>query len=1084
MWLIKLSIRNPYLVAAFVLMIAILGGLSLAAIPIDILPVFKAPAVQVLTYYPGMSAASIEKTITNRLERWVNQAPGARSVESRSVPGVSVVNVYFRDDVNPNQALTLTNSLALGALPNLPPNTLPPVALPFDATGTLPVGLLTVTNLSMNDARQKDIARINVRNMLGAVPGCNSPVVVGGQDRSVMVYLDPARLEARKLVPLDVVKALQRGNLMVTPGTAYFGREQVLLGSNAMVETVKDLNEFPITIGGRADVLLRDVGQAEDAAAIQTSRVRIDDRNEVFVPIYRQSGSSSLGVVNGVRENLPAMEERLPPGTKLELVMDQTAAVRTALAGLAHEGLVGMVLVAAMILLFLGDWRMTLIAMVSIPLALLGAVIGLHATDNTINTMTLAGLALAIGPLVDDAIVELENNHRNYRLGKTRIRAALDGCAEVLIPVLVATCTTVIVLAPLAFMPGIAGFLFRPLTLAVGFAMFTSFLLSRTFVPMMCAKFLPDAHRPMSARVTPAVPFEGQGDAPGDPWFQRLVRRLTGWYVARLDWCLTHPALVLAAVSLLFLASLTLLGHIGREFFPQVDAGQITLKVRAPSNLRLDATESRVIQVEQFLKAAIPAGERDMIVSEIGLNPDWSAAYTQNAGQQDAIIRVQLNERRSRTSQDYAIELRRKFAARPEFNDLRVDWNTGGMISTALNYGASSPIDCEIEGGTVEQSFAAARRVRDLLGPIPGAVDVRVLQRNDAPYLVLDVDRLKAAQLGLTTEDVMLQLVVALNSSVSVSRNFWIDAQSGNQYYVGVQYPEDAGRRLEDVLRLPVSSTAQPKTVTLGSMVTPRRNNGDVEVHHSGLKRVTNVLINIETHDLAGVFRDIRQRLGAVELPAGMRITLKGEFERMNDAFRRLVLGLALAAVLVYLLLVTLFRSWSGPAVIMITVPLGFIGVLWMLFLSGTTLNVQSLMGVIFLVGIAVNNGVLLVDGANQRRLAGVGRAAAMRESATRRFRPIMMTFLATVLALTPMALGTGHGNEANISLARAVVGGLFSSTILTLLLVPVLYTLLVRRVPSPTDLEEDFTEATVAGAASDQSCPALANPATREAQT
>jgi len=423
MWLIKASLRNPYMVAAFVFIITILGSLALLNIPIDILPVFKAPAVQVLTYYPGMPASSIEKTITNRIERWVNQAPGAKLVESRSVPGVSVVKVYFRDDIDPNEALTLTNSLALGALPNLPPNTLPPVALPFDATGTLPVGILTVSNPFLDDARQKDVARIQVRNMLGAVPGCISPVVVGGRDRSVMVYLDPAKMEARNMAPLDVVAALRKGNLMVTPGTAYFGSDQLLLDSNAMAENVEDFNDFPLTFGGLSNVLLRDVGRAEDASAIQTSRVRIDDRNEVFVPIYRQRGSSSLKVVDGVRELIPSMEERLPKGTKLELVMDQTVIVRSALSSLVEEGISGAILISIMILLFLGNWRMTLIATLSIPLSLLGAVLGLYITGNTINAMTLAGLALAIGPLVDDAIVELENNHRNYQMGKSRVRA-------------------------------------------------------------------------------------------------------------------------------------------------------------------------------------------------------------------------------------------------------------------------------------------------------------------------------------------------------------------------------------------------------------------------------------------------------------------------------------------------------------------------------------------------------------------------------------------------------------------------------------------------------------------------------------
>ena len=1047
MWLIRASLRNPHMVAAFVLMILIVGGLCLVSIAIDILPVFKAPAVQVLTYYPGMPAATIEKTITNRIERWVNQAPGARLVESRSVPGVSVVKVYFRDDIDPNEALTLVNSLALGALPNLPPNTLPPVALPFDATGTLPVGILTVSNPFMDDARQKDVARIQVRNMLGAVPGAIAPVVVGGRDRSVMVYLDPAKMDARNLAPTDVVSALRRGNLMVTPGTAYFGGEQLLLDSNSMVEKVEELNDLPLSLGSQTNLYLRDVGRAEDASAIQTSRVRINGGNEVFVPVYRQRGSSSLAVVDQTRANIPSMEERLPKGTKLDLVMDQTVSVRSALWSLLEEGTTGALLVSLMILLFLGNWRMTLIATLSIPLALLGAVTGLYATGNTINAMTLAGLALAVGPLVDDAIVELENNHRNYHLGKSRVRAALDGCAEVMVPVLVATCTTVIVLAPLSLLPGMGGFLFRPLTLAVGFAMLTSFLLSRTLVPTLCAYFLPDDHG-RGENHTPQKP-EGLFDRLTG-FFQRGLDRLTAMYLRLLEECLARRGWVIIALLALFALSLTLLGRIGREFFPQVDAGQITLRLRAPSNLRLDSTEARVKEVEAFIQDTIPASDREMIVSEIGLNPDWSAAYTTNSGQQDAIIRVQLSRKRSHSAQEYANLLRRGFNANPAFNDLRADFDTGGMISTALNMGASSPIDIEVEGGTQEQSASLARAIRDLVSPLPGTADVRVQQRDDAPYLVLDVDRQKAAELGLSTEDVILQVVVALNSSVSVQRNFWVDSQTGNQYFVGVQYPEDVDRRLEDVLGLPVKGASQPTAVNLGTVVTPRRKSGAVEVNHAGLRRVSNVLVNTDGVDIGTLAAGVKARLAGLTLPEGMRVRLKGEFERMNESFRMLALGLALAASLVYLLQVTLFRSWIGPCVIMFTVPLGFIGVLWMLYLTGTTLNTQSLMGVIFLVGIAVNNGVLLVEFANRLRLEGKGAVEAIRLAAATRFRPILMTFLATVLALAPMAIGTGRGNEANVPLARAVVGGLISSTTLTLLLVPVLYTLLIRKNIAP----------------------------------
>jgi multidrug efflux pump subunit AcrB len=1060
MWLIKASLQNPYMVATLVLLIAALGVLAVWNIPVDILPVFKAPAVQVLTYFQGMPASSVEKTITNRVERWVNQAPGAARVESKSVVGVSTVRIYFRDDVDPNAALTMTNSLALGTLPTLPPNTLPPVVLPFDPTGTMPLGILTVSNPGLDEARVKDLARIDVRNMLGGVPGCVAPVVVGGQDRTVMIYLRQKDLQARNLSPLDVVQALRRGNLMVSPGTAYFGESQLLLDTNVMVSNVQELNDLPIRIKPGDSVYLRDVGEARDSSSIQTSRVRIDGRREVYVPIYRQQKASSLDVAEGVKRHIRFMEERLPPGTKLEFVMDQSVYVREAILSLLHEGIIGACLVSVMILVFLGDWRMTLIASLSIPLSILGSVIGLYAFGQTINAMTLGGLALAIGPLVDDAIVGLENTHRHRHLGKSRLRAAYDGAAEVMVPVLVATLTTNIVLAPIALMPGMGGFLFRPLALAVTFAMATSFLLTRTFVPMMCAKFLPE--------VPGHGGHEGDGHAAGhgpaggfgrvhrhlDRFFAGLARR----YEGLLGLALRHRLLVLSAVAALFVGSLALALGIGREFFPQVDAGQITVYVRTPSSTRLDAAETRLVEVEHALEETIPADEREMVVTELGLDPDWSAAYTANSGQQDAVVRVQLNERRTRSAQEYAARIRELFEADSRFADLRFSFDTGGMVSTALNYGASSPIDIQIQGGTATQAFDLAKEIRARVADVPGAADVRVLQRLDAPYLIIEVDRKKAADQGLSAEDVILQVVAAMNSSVSINRNFWIDTKTGNQYFVAAQYPEDPNARLEDVLNVPATGANQGSGVTLASLVNVRRSTGAVEVNHESLYRTFDVMVNTEGRDIAGVARDIELRLQGLKVPEGMRFHLAGEYARMNESAGHLAWGLGLAALLVYLLLVGLFRSWVGPFIIMFTVPLGVIGVLGMLYLTDTRLNVQSEMGVIFLVGIAVNNGVLLVDFANKQRRLGAPVAKAITTAAAIRFRPILMTFLATFLDLIPMAIGMGRGSEANIPLARAVVGGLLTSTCLTLFVLPVLYTLLLRDpLPPEPDLEKEL---------------------------
>jgi multidrug efflux pump subunit AcrB len=1054
MWLIKSSIRNPYMVATIVFMLIVLGTLSILRIPIDILPVFKAPAVQVITYYQGMPAASIEKTITNRIERWVNQAPGAGRVESKSIPGVSIVRVYFRDDIDPTAALTMTNQLALGTMPTLPPNTLPPVVLPFDPTATMPLGVLTVENKYLDEANVKDVARIQVRNFLGAVPGCVAPVTVGGKDRTVLLYLDPKKLEARHLSMLDVVAALKDGNMMVTPGVAYFGDNQLLLDSNMMADNVQELNDLPVRSEPGNNVYLRDIGRVEDSYAIQTSRVRINGSRQVYVPIYRQQGASSLAVANGVKARLKYIQDRCPPGTELKFVMDQSIFVKEAIGSLIEEGLVGAALVSVMILVFLGSWRMTLIASMSIPLAILGAVICLFVFGHTINAMTLGGLALAIGPLVDDAIVELENNHRNYALGKTRIRAALDGCAEVMVPVLVATCTTNIVLAPLALMPGMGGFLFRPLALSVTFAMVSSFLLSRTFVPMMCAKFLPDDNRKRLAAAHTNGAVGAEHDAPAD-FFTRLHHRIEGAidaanrsYTRQLELALRHRFKVLGFVGVLILAAAVLSVRIGREFFPQVDAGQITVFLRGPSNLRLDASEKRVEQVEDLIRHTIPRDELDMIVGEMGVDPDWSAAYTDNSGQQDTVIRIQLTEKRTKSAQEYAAQLRTAIAADPALADLRVTFNTGGMISTALNNGAATPLDIQIEGGKREDAARVAREVRDRVRGIAGVADTRVLQRLDAPYLMIDVDRPKAQAAGLSPKEVIDQVVAALNSSISIDRNFWIDVKSGNQYFVAVQYPENPAMRFEDLLNIEATGKGQATPVKLSTLATFRRVSGAVEISHVALMPVFNVQVNTEGRDIAGVATDAESAIADVraKLPPGMFITFRGEFERMNESARNLMSGLVLAIVLVYLLQVALFRSWLSPFIIMFTVPLGLIGVVFILYLTNTTLNVQSEMGAIFLVGIEVNTGVLIVEFANKQRKLGLSPRDAVVKAASLRFRPIIMTFLACFIDLLPMAIGMGgRGSEANIPLARAVVGGLLCSTLLSRFVLPVLYTLLVR---------------------------------------
>jgi multidrug efflux pump subunit AcrB len=1064
MGLIKLALGNIYGVIVFALFIAILGSMALLAIPVDILPSFKIPAVQVMTFYGGMPAQSTERTITDRVERWVNQAPGIQTVESRSLSGVSVVRAIFQEGTDPTAALTLSSTLAAATQQTLPTGTLPPIVQPFDPTGTIPLGIITVSNSQMAEQQVKDLARVDIRNRLGSVRGCLAPVVLGGKDRQVMIYLNKQALEARNLSPVDVVRAIDQGNLLAIPGTAYIGDSQIAIDSNAMARTVAELDLLPIVFEDDRRILLRDIAHAEDDAVIQKSRVRVNGRAQVMIPIYRQQGSSSLDVAAKTKEALAEIESELQAderyqGTQLEFVNDQTAYVTTAIDSLVHEGIIGAILVSLMILIFLGDWRMTIIATLALPLAILTSIIGLFATGNTINVMTLGGLFLAIGPLVDNAIVVLENIHRHMGMGKSAFKASLDATSELTLPVIVATLALIIVLCPVALTPGVGGFLFKPLTLAVAFAMIGSFILSWTFVPALCSKMLrghgqhghghAEEHRREHPVVAEPVGFFGAIYQRIDAGIQWLTRR----YAALLLWSLQRRFLVLGGIGGLFIGSLALFPLIGQEFFPAVDAGQITIQVRAPSHLRLDATERRLIDVEAAILqdsehpelGGIPKPELQMLVSEIGLNNDWSAAYSQNAGQQDSIIRLQLTPERSKSAQEYAIDLRKKLTGDPRFADLEFSFDTGGMVSAALNFGASSPIDIQITGGSSEQKFELARKVREIARHVRGATDVRVLQRNDAPFVTIEVDRDKASTIGLSTRDVMLQVVTAMNSSLALTRNFWIDPKSGNQYFVTVQYPDDPSFRIDDLKNVFATGTNQKLPVRLGTLVHIRESTQAVEFNHANLKRIVDVMVNTENRDIGGVAADLKEKLKDLPVPKGMKIELRGEYARMTESAQSLGVGLALASVLVYLLMVPLMRSFVMPTIIMVAVPLGLIGVLTILWATKTTLNVQSEMGVIFLVGIVVSQGVLLIDFANQLRKHGKTAREAITEAAITRFRPILMTFLATFLDLLPMALGLGRGSESLTPLARAVVGGLVTSTALTLLVVPILFTLLIR---------------------------------------
>jgi multidrug efflux pump subunit AcrB len=1057
--LIDLSLKNPRAVTVVMLSIAILGGLSLWRIPIDILPVYNSPAVQILTFYSGTPAESIAHSITNRMERWSGGATGMRRQESRSILGASIVTNYFRSDTDPNGALTQVNSLALATIPNLPPGTLPPVVLPFDPTATVPACLVTVDSKSQGEAILYDTARYEVRNMIMSSPGANAPVVFGGKLRAVLALLKPVELEARGLSALDVMKSLEEYNLFLPTGDAKFGILDYAIDSNSMYRLVDRMADIPLRIRAGSTAFLGDVATPKDTHLIQTNVVRVNGRREVYIPVFRQAGASTLRVVDQLKEALPTMVPRLSrPDIHLHLAMDQSVYVRQSIRSLAIEGILGAVLCALVILLFLGEWRMTVIAALLIPLAILAALVGLYLTDQTINVMTLAGLALAIGPLVDIAIVCLENTHRLLHEGKEPRQAAQNGAGEVVMPELVATCSTLLVLAPLALMPGTGQFLFKPMALAVTFAMIAAFVLAMSFVPSRCALWL---HKPKDkAKEHPG--FIRRGFNHIDAWITAGVK----WYGRRLDWVLNHRwSTVLSAAGLLALVVCLLGPQLRREFFPEVDSGAFEMYVRAGTGTRIEVTEDYIAHVEKYVSKTIGA-DLDVIISEIGVQPDWSAAYTPNSGPMDAVIKVQLTAERGRTSQQYAQLLRAGIPKEPKLATLEVAFNTGGTIRSALNEGKVTPLNVRIDGKNHHTTRAIAERIRDKVQQVDGVVDARIVQRLNYPEFIIDVDRAKSRILGLTQEEIMKNLVAALKSSIQFNKhNFWIDPVSQNQYFVGVQYPEQDIHSLATALNVSITSPTQPQPIPLSNVVHIRSGMMAAEVTHTDLASTIDLTMGVEGRDLGHVADDLFGVLNEFGKPhgkakwlpynpasseqqplEGTKMILTGEYGHMEDTFVNFGVGMVLAIIFIYFLMVILLDSYLIPLVIIVTVPVGLVGVIPVLYLTGTALNVQSLLGIIFMIGIVVSNTVLLTDFAENLRLEKkLTPTDAIREAAHIRVRPVVMTALATLCALVPMALALERGSEANAPLGRAVLGGLSAGLVTTLFVVPALYALVVR---------------------------------------
>lgn len=1043
--MIRGALKNPYLVLIGVLTVLLVGTIAILRIPSDILPVFQTPAVQILTLYPGMPAEVMEKDITSRIERWTGQSNGISRQESRSMTGVSVVRDYFRPGIDANTAMSQVASLATSDLYYLPPGTIPPMVMPFDPTASLPLALLSVSSPSLDETKLYDIAYFELRNRLQGISGVIAPAVYGGRIRRILAYVDREKLFSRGLSPMDVVQALKNSNTLIPTGNAKIGDFDYQITTDGLVPKVDDMNAFPVKLEPNGTpISIGDVGKVEDTHQIQTNIVHVDGKRQVYIPIYRQPGANTISVVDGVNRSIAGILARLPKDVKLDVILDQSIYVRKAIHSLEFEVFLGTLLAGLVLLLFMGTLRSTFAILLAIPLSLITAIAGLFFTHNSLNLMTLGGLALVVGRLVDDSVVVLENTNRHLKMGKPPEVAALDAAEEVRMPVLVSTMVTIIVFAPVVLIEGIGKFLFTPLALTVTLAMTASYVIALTVIPVYCARFLLTSGTRKPYRWFAA--FE-RGYERTRMGYERLVNRV-----------LSLGRFVLAGTVLVLAGSFLLYPYLGKELFPQVDSGQFNIQMRAASGTRIERTEQLVTQVEQAIRKSIGPADLQMLISNIGVLYDWPAAYTPNAGPMDASLMVQLREKHRTTSAVHVDQLRRELGRQFPFIDF--SFETGGLIRAAITSGLPSPLDIQIGGNNLAQAQNIAQDLVTMLSGIPGIVDPRIKQRLDYPQIDLRMDREKSAMLGINALEAVQNVVTGLNSSINFNPQFWIDPKNSNHYFLGAQYQEQDVRNLDALLDTPITGAAQQKArvsmanlyrptpryaadqdaiqpVLLRNIASMTRSFSPTEINHLDISRVMDVYADVDGRDIASVAADVNKRLSGKKWPTGYTVSMRGEVSAMSDSFRSLGYGFSLAVLLIYFVMVPQFRSMVDPVIVMLAFPLGLIGVLWMLFLTGTTLNIESFMGTIFMIGIAHSNSTLIVEFADKLRAEGRNARTAIVEAVGIRLRPILMTAAAAIIALMPAAFNSG---DPSSSLARAVIGGLTSSTVLILLVLPPLY--------------------------------------------
>lgn len=1059
--LTRASIKNPYAIVAISLIVVILGVVSFQKMEVDVFPEINLPVVAVATFYKGMGPSEMEGAITLRLEQLFLQASYVEHIESRSLPGVSLIKIYFQPSYDVNAAVAEITSLTYSTLKYLPPGVFPPIIVKF-GVASLPIGVLTASSEGLSEKDVRDKAYYNVRPQLATVPGIFVAPSFGGTIRQVTIFLDRERMLARGVAAQEVVAAVNEQSLLLPAGNVKIGDFDYNVYSNSLIQVVDRMNEIPIKVQHGVPIRLGDVGKAVDSTMIQGNVVRVNSKRAVYLPILKQAGANTIAVMDGIKESLPKLIG-LPSDFTVKLLFDQSLYIRQAIRTLQDEGLIGGGLACLMVLLFLGNLRATLIIALAVPLSILAAFIQLSLAGQSVNVMTLGGLALVIGTLLDNNIVVLENVFRHLSMGKPVAQAAGDGTNEVALPMLVVTISILIVYLPIMFFTGIIRFLFVPLALAVAFTMVASYVASMTVAPVTINALI-------------------KAGGPHESWFDRLFNWFVDRYTEVLSWCLGHKTIVVVLSLVMLVASGLSAASLATEFFPKVDAGQFVVNLSAPEGTRVEKTEAIIELIETIVKEETPTGELDQVVANIGLPQGWMVMFTPVSGPHQAFLLVSLMPQHTIGTETLIDRVRTRIAS--ELPGLKVSFQSGGIISDVLNAGLPAPIDLKLMGQNLNDLKDAALRIRDTVAAVPGTSDVVIRQGMEYPELLMSVDRSRASYFGLTEQQIVKDVVTGLSSNVQLNPGYWIDPKSNNAYFVVTQYAEQSLTHFDDFLNTalvgPVrdasgamsavsqsdrgSSMALQQTpfaeratlpqvgrsgaapVLLRDVAEVERRTGPETVDHYNLQRSIDILVSVKGNDLGRVAKQVEAAVAGVTLPKDVQIKTQGEADSMRAALRGFGGALPLAIVLVYLVIVGLFRSFIDPLIILGAVPLGFIGVIWMLLLTHTSVNVESLIGSLMMIGIVVSNSVLLVDFANRRLRDGRPLQEVLIEAGRLRIRPIVMTALATVLGLAPMALGLGEGSEMNAPLARAVIGGLLVGTPTTLLVIPVLLAIARRR--------------------------------------